>query len=387
MKENDQTSIFNHYTSSWILMLTVVLSIPAQPSRAMEWQPDAAFGIELEYTDNLFMVEESPTADTFLFGTADLRLGGQSATHSLDLHARARIQRLQRTKSANNEFYSAGFNYKQDFLVSNLSLNANYTEGSTRTTDLETIGVRPSFIFGKRRTTTIQPRIEYQTNENNRLAFTGNYDLVRYDLDTFTDYANYQLGFDWFYSLNDTVELDTRIVVQRYDSLDNLIDHDYGSVLEILDIDASERWHYQIGGGLGYLIRKFDKNYRTFLGRVRMNYDIENSRFYFMMESNLEPTGTARLSRLSRASLGYRHAISENTSINADIRASRSKLIDTTPNYDNETMALNFGYTANLSERIDWGLRYAFTKNRSSVDNKDRISNSIFFFLTMGFTE
>jgi len=368
-------------------MLTVVLSIPAQPSRAMEWQPDAAFGIELEYTDNLFMVEESPTADTFLFGTADLRLGGQSATHSLDLHARARIQRLQRTKSANNEFYSAGFNYKQDFLVSNLSLNANYTEGSTRTTDLETIGVRPSFIFGKRRTTTIQPRIEYQTNENNRLAFTGNYDLVRYDLDTFTDYANYQLGFDWFYSLNDTVELDTRIVVQRYDSLDNLIDHDYGSVLEILDIDASEHWHYQIGGGLGYLIRKFDKNYRTFLGRVRMNYDIENSRFYFMMESNLEPTGTARLSRLSRASLGYRHAISENTSINADIRASRSKLIDTTPNYDNETMALNFGYTANLSERIDWGLRYAFTKNRSSVDNKDRISNSIFFFLTMGFTE
>ena len=387
MNEKDQTSIFNHYTSSWIFTLTVVLSFPAQPSRAMEWQPDAAFGIELEYTDNIFMVDESPTADTYFYGTADFRLGGRSETRSIDLDARARIQRLQRTKSANNEFYSAGLNYSEDFAVGNFGLRADYSEGSTRTTDLETIGVRPSFIFGKRRTTTIRPRIEFQANENNRLAFTGIYDLVRYDLDNLTDYTNYQIGFDWFYALNNTVELDTRLVAQRYDSLDNLIDHDYGSVQEIIDIDASERWHYQIGAGLGYLIRKFDENYRTFLGRFRVTHENDNSQLYFMTETNLQPTATARLSRLSRVSLGYHHVLSETSSMNAEIRASRSNLIDTSPNYDNDVMGFNLGYTANLSERLSWGVRYTFTNNQSSIDNRDRTSNSVFLSLTMGFAE
>lgn len=387
MNEKAQSGKSGHILSLWFLALMVALSFPARPSRAMEWRPDAAFGAEIEYTDNLFMVEESPTADTFLVGTADFHLGGQSEIRTLDLDARARIQRLQRTKSANNEFYSAGLVYSEDFSLGNFGLRAEYSEGSTRTTDLETIGVRPNFIYGKRRATMVQPRIEFQANENNRLVFTGNYDLVRYDLDTFTDYTNYQLGFDWFHSLNDTTELDTRVVAQRYDSLDNLIDHDYGNVLEIVDIDASDRWHYQIGAGLGYLIRKSDENYRTFLGRLRVTYDNENSQFYFTTESNLQPTGAARLSRLARASLGYRHNISETSTMNAEIRTSHSKLIDTSPNYDNDVLAFNLGYTASLSERLSWGLRYAFTNNRSSLDNRDRISNSVFLSLTMGLAE
>jgi len=387
MNEKAQFGKSGHFLSTWFSALTVALSLPALPSQAMEWRPDAAFGAEIEYTDNLFMVEESPTADTFLIGTADFRLGGRSETRTLDLDARARIQRLQRTKSADNEFYSASLNYNEDFALGNFGLLADYSEGSTRTTDLETIGVRPIFIYGKRRATTVQPRIEFQTNENNRLAFTGSYDLIRYDLNNFTDYTNYQLAFDWFYSLNDTAELDTRIVAQRYDSLDNLVDHDYGSILEIIDIDTSERWHYQIGAGLGYLKRKLDKNYKTFLGRLQVTYNSENSQLYFVTESNLQPTGTARLSRLSRASLGYRHALSETSTMNAEIRASRSKLIDSSPNYDNDVLAFNLGYTAGFSERLSWGIRYAFTDNRSSLDNRNRISNSVFLSLTMGLAE
>ncbi len=387
MNEKAQTGKSGHLLSLWFLVLTVALSFPNLQSQAMEWQPDAAFGAEIEYTDNLFMVEENPTADTFLVGTADFRLSGRSETRSFDLDARAQIQRLQRTKSANNEFYSAGLVYSEDFSQGNFGLRADYSEGSTRTTDLETIGVLPSFIFGKRRTTTIRPGIEFQTNENNRLAFIGNYDLVRYDIENLTDYTNYQIGFDWFYSLNHTIELDTRIVVQRYDSLDNEVDHDYGNVQEFIDIDASDRWHYQIGAGLGYLIRKFDENYRTFLGRLRVTYDSENSQLYFMTDSSLQPTGTAQLSRMSFASLGYHRAISENSSMNAEIRASRSTLIDTSPNYDNDVLTLNLGYTANLTERMNWGFRYAYTNNRTSSDNRNRISNSIFLTLTMGFAE
>lgn len=387
MNKKAQSGVSGHFLSLWPLPLAVALSFPAIPSEAMEWRPDAAFGAEIEYTDNLFMVEEFPTSDTFLVGTADLRLSGRSETRSLDLDARARVQRLQRTKSANNEFYSAGLNYHQDFTQGNFGFLVDYSEGSTRTTDLEIIGIRPSFVFGKRRATTVVPQLGFQTNENNWLVFTGTYELVRYDLDIFTDYTNYQFGIDWFHTLNDTVELDTQIIAQRYDSLDNLVDYDYGSLLEIIDIDAGERWHYQVGAGLGYLIRKFDENYRTFLGRLRVTYDNETSQFYLSTESSLQPSGTALLSRLSSASLGYRNALSETSSMNAEIRVSRSNLIDSYPNYDNDVFSFNVNYNANLSDRISWGIRYTFTDNRTSLDNRDRISNSVFLSLTLGFSE
>jgi len=336
---------------------------------------------------NLFMVEESPTADTLLVGTADVSLNGQSETRRLNLYGRAQIQRVQRTKSANNEFYSAGLDYDEDFTWGNFALRADYSEGSTRTTDLETIGVRPSFIFGKRRTTMISPLIELQTNENNRLAFNGEYELVRYDLENFTDYTNFQLGFDWLHSLNYRVELDTRIVAQRYDSIDNLVDHDYGSVQEIVDITANENWNYQIGLGVGYLKREYDENYRTFLGRFRASYDSENYQFYFSTESSLQPTATARLSRLSSAHLGFRRAFTETRTLNAEIRASRSNLIDTTPSYDNDVLGFNLGYNNDLTEQLTLGMRYTFTGNKTSLDNRLRISNSVFLSLTVGFAE
>ena len=376
-----------HFLSSRSVPLTIALSFQALSCQAMEWRPDAAFGAEVEYTDNLFMVEESPTSDTFLVGTVDVRLSGQSETRSVRLDGSARVQRLQRTKSANNEFYSAGLDYYEVFVHGNFGLRADYSEDSTRTTDLETIGIRPYFIFGKRRASTIQPRIEFDTNENNRLAFNGVYELVRYDLENFTDYTNYQLGFDWFHSVNDAVELDTQIIAQRYDSLDNLVDYDYGSLLEIADISASARWHYQIGAGLGYLIRKFDENYWTFLGRLRATYDSDYSQYYFSTESSLQPTASANLSRLSQVSLGYRHALTETSRISAEVRASRSILIDTTPSYNNDLLGFDLDYSANINERLSWAIRYSFIGNRTSLDNRNRISNSVFLTLTLGFTE
>ncbi len=376
-----------HFLSSWSVPLTIALSFPALTCQAMEWRPDAAFGAEIEYTDNLFMVEESPTSDTFFLGNVDVRLNGQSETRRIRLDGRARVQRLQRTKSANNEFFSAGLDYNESFTRGIFGLRADYTEDSTRTTDLETIGVRPYFIFGKRNATTVQPRIEFHINENNRLAFNGVYELIRYDLENFTDYTNYQLGFDWHHTLNDTIELDTQIIAQRYDSLDNLVDYDYGSLLEIADIAVSDHWHYQVGAGLGYLIRQSDENYRTFLGRLRATYDSDYSQYYFSTESSLQPTASANLSRLSQVSLGFHHALSETSTLTVEIRASRSYLIDTSPSYNNDLLGFNLDYNASLSERLSWGFRYTFTGNRTSSDNLDRISNSVFLTLTLGFTE
>jgi len=340
----------------------------------MTWRTDTAFTAEIEYTDNLFMVEESPTSDTYLIGTANIRINGLSESRRLNLDGSVRAERLQKTQNANNDFYSFAIDYNEDFRSASFSMFTSYSEGSTRTTDIETIGILPSFIYGKRRNTTVRPQIEFEANEKNRFSFSINYELIRYDLNNLTNYTNYQVVSDWIHTLNYETRLNTRIIAQRYDSLDNSVDHDYGSVLEIIDYAASERFQFQIGLGIGYIKRETDDNYRTFLGRLRGTYQNEKSQIYFSTESSLEPTATSQLTRLSLFSIGYRREITENRLVNAEIRTSRSQLIDITPNYTNDVISFELGYNESLTERLSLVVRYTFTDNKTSFDSSICIS-------------
>lgn len=357
----------------------------ASDVHAMEWRPESTVGTEIEYTDNLYMDSENPTAETFLYGNAVFRLRGESDTTRILLNADVHAQRLQRTRRANNEFYTAGVACSRFFEQGEFSIETQYNETSTRAIDLETIGVTPNFIFGKQRSVTFHPRVEYDANETNRLAFAVRYDDIRYDLPNYTDYTNTNVQFNWFHSLNDRIELNTQMQVQRYDSRDNLVDHEYGSLLAVLNNEATDRWHLQIGAGLGYLVRTFGNNYRTFLGRFSATRLNEQSEFVIRAESSLQPTSSARLSRLSRFTLGYRLSISELSNINSEFGFSRSNIIDASPSYDNDLLRVGIGYHSRLNERLDWNARYAFINNLTSRDNLSRISNSIFLSLTLAF--
>ncbi len=381
---NEQT---HSHEKTWFIILILASYILPASSTALQWRSDSSYGAEIEYTDNLFMVADSTTADTYLYGDVNLRLIGQSDIRSIIIEGGVRLQRLQRTKQANNEFYSAGLYYDDVYNWGSLALSASYDEASIRTTDLFTIGTQPIFIFGKRRSTSVQPLVEIDVNETNRLALSAAYDKNRYDLNILTDYINYLLGIDWYYNVTENIEIDIQALAQRYDSLDNLSDYDYGSTLIITDISSNDHWQIQVGGGIGYILRNYGQNYNTFLGLLRATYEKEYSQYYSLAESSLQPTSTRGISHLTRIILGYRHSISDERIISTELSASRSRLVDASPVYENDVLTFNLGYNGYLSELLVWEIRYYFVNNRSSLDNRNRRSNSLFLSLTMEFDE
>jgi len=356
-------------------------------THALSWSSSASAIISAEFTDNLFLTADNPEFDRLFYSDLDASLTGDDMQSRIELTGGVLTQRFQNNGDANNEFYNSSIRYQYSIPNRDIFVLAQYGETSTRTTDLETIGIVNNFIYGKRRTHSIMPAFSLETSSYNTFRGEITVEQVAYDLQNYTDYRNSTITLAWEHILNETQYLEIELQGQRYNSTDNLIDYDYGTTTFSIIGQASTDWEYRLGAGAGYVTRPTQNPFTTFILRAFATRHLEYTRLHAMTETRIVPTSAAQLTRLSSIDLGLETRLTEVGRLVASTRATRSEIIDVPGGYINDSFQFDIAYRHRFWTHISGETRYRFFSVQSSADSRPRQSNSLLVAVTISFDE
>ncbi len=369
--------------SKYILAFVPFIWVELKQVHAMEWRKTAEIPIAVEYNDNLFYSNTDKISDIIYHVGTLLRLDGTDEENEFNLSGGVDIQRLQTTSKADNEFYSARARYEHLTEATISRVIASYDERSTRTSELQSIGLVN--IFGKLKTYTIMPTLELELNELNRLVVNADFSRFDYDIETFIDYKNYQGQIIWSRIISEESEGGIEILLQRYDAVQNNIDYDYGALSGQLAVEEDSDFSYETAFGLGYILRKTGSNYKTLLFRLSALKEFTYTRVSGAFSSNLQPTSAGQITRLTSLDFNLIHLLNENDNISLALRASRSEIVSTTVPYTTDYIRGEIGY---LHQRADWltfDVSYSYTSSISNIVDSRRFANIVFARLTLLF--
>ena len=369
--------------SKYILAILSFIWVDLNEVHAMEWRKTAEIPLAVEYNDNLFYSNTDKISDIIYHTGTLLRLDGTDEVNEINLSGGVDIQRLQTTRKADNEFYSARARYEHLTEATTSRIIASYDERSTRTSELQSIGIVN--IYGKLKTYTIMPTVEFELNDLNRLIINTDFSRFDYDIDTFIDYKNYQGRIIWSRIFSEETEGGIEILLQRYDAVQNNIDYDYGALSGQLTVEDDTDFSYETALGLGYILRKTGSNYRTLLFRISALKEFSYTRISGAFSSNLVPTSAGQITRLTSLDFNLTHLLNENGNLTLALRASRSEIVSTTAPYTTDYIRGEIGYLHQQSDWLAFDISYSYTSSFINITDSQRSANILFARLSLLF--
>jgi len=370
-------------TPRYFVAVVAVFCISFSAVNAMEWRNAAEVPLAVEFNDNLFYSSSDRTSDVIYHAGVHFRLDGSDELNQINLAGGVDAQRLRTTKTADNEFYSARARILHLMENSTTQLAAIYEERSTRTSELQSIGVVN--IFGKLKIYNIIPSIELDANDLNRLVFSLDMGRYDYDIDSFIDYKNYQGQIRWTRILSEKTEGGIDILLQRYDAVEDNIDYDYGSLHGTLSSEVSDDFSYETAVGIGYVLRKTGNNYNTLLFRLSTQKELQYTRIAGSLSSNLAPTSAGQITRLTTLELNLTHYLTDFENLSITGRASRSDIVSTITPYSTDYLRAEISYLRQQNDWITFDISYTYTTSLTSLSDSRRAANIIFTRLTLLF--
>ncbi len=350
---------------------------------AMEWRNAAEIPLAVEFNDNLFYSSSDRTSDVIYHAGVHFRLDGSDELNQINLAGGVDAQRLRTTKTANNEFYSARARFLHLLENSTTQLAANYEERSTRTSELQSIGVVN--VFGKLKTYNLIPSLELEANELNRLVFSLDMGRYDYDIDSLIDYKNYQGQILWNRIFSEKTEGGIDILLQRYDAVEDNIDYDYGSLQGTLSSEVSNNFSYETAAGIGYVLRKTDNNYKTLLFRLSALKEFQYTRIAGSLTSNLAPTSVGQITRLTTLEIDLSHELTDYDNLTFTGRASRSDIVSTITPYTVDYIRAEISYQRQQNDWLTFDISYTYNSTLITLSDSRSAANIFYARLTLSF--
>jgi len=370
-------------TPRYLVSIVVALCFPFSAINAMEWRNVTEIPLAVEFNDNLYYSSSDRISDVIYHAGLHFRLDGSDEQNQINLAGGIDAQRLRTTKTADNEFYSARARFLHLMENSTAQLTANYEERSTRTSELQSIGVVN--IFGKVKIYNLIPSLELEANDLNRLLFSVDISRNDYDIDSFIDYKNYQGQILWTRIFSENTEGGIDILLQRYDAVLDNIDYDYGSLHGTLSSELSNNFSNEIALGIGYVLRKTGDNYKTLLFSLTTQKELQYTRIAGSLSSNLAPTSAGQITRLTTFELNLTHNLTDYNNLTITGRASRSDIVSSLNPYTTDYLLAEVSYLRQQTDWITFDVSYTYTTSVSTLSDSRRSANIVYASLTLLF--